>query len=121
MPATPKKTDMTLAEMMEHLSVITEQYGLRFHYKMLADTQLSLVIETTDKPELNTGIDAMVLAIGLLAECAYESVALFNRDQPLLTRHQQLQMLHQLIGEQCAKKMAAAVDRTKTEIEIVKH
>jgi hypothetical protein len=104
---------------MEHLSIIAEQYGLKFEYEVSGETVVQLIISSTKNPDVNTAIDAMVVAIGMLAECCYESVALFNRDQPLITRHQQLHMLHQIIGEQAAKKMAAAVDRTKTEIEIV--
>lgn len=111
--------DMTRDEMLRHLSKITEPYGLSYHFELEGDTIVSLMITATDNPEVNTAIDAAVMAVGLLCQAAHETICLFSRDRPLLERHQSMHMLHQLIGEQAAQAMTAAVDRTKTEIEIV--
>lgn len=106
-------------EIVQLLSEITEVHGLKYEYQMKGDTAVALNITATEKPDVNTAIDAIVLAIGIFSAVAHETICQFNREQPLIQRHQASHMLHQLIGEQCSKAMVAAIDNTKSEIEIV--
>jgi hypothetical protein len=112
--------DKTNVEIMEYLSELTEQYGVRFEYTVERDTITSLVILQKPNAELNSAIDVMLMAIGILAECALEGLAHFNSDQRMGLRLQQLKTLRDTMGDTIQQKYVHSVDSARQQLEIVK-
>lgn len=112
---------MEPADMMEHLSTIVEQFGIKFEYEVEHDTVVSLHISTTDYPDANMAIETSIIVVSMMAEMGLEMLSYFNKEEPLSIRLQQLRTLQIAINEVVQGRYDAAVDNSKLQIEVIKH
>lgn len=115
--------DMNQVEILDHLSAIPEQYGVKFAYVTEGvppnETVVALTISTTENPDCDAAIDSIIQSIGLLAEVGFEALSFFNREQPLIIRHQQLHTLLTFIAERVEARYKHAISRSAGQIEVV--
>jgi hypothetical protein len=110
--------DMTNAEILEHLSILTEQYGFRFQYEVDNNEITGMQVEVTDNPDHELVAGVCMLAIQQLAHMAFVALADHNRMAPISKRHMEIrQLLHDLNGQLMHSHELICL-QVKSEIEI---
>lgn len=111
----------TPKDVMDHLSALTEEHGVRVEYELAAnnETVLALNISRTAEFDGQAAIDVMILAASCAVDAALAQVSHYNDDQPLKIRSQQIHQLQMLFKGMIADKYQATIDDAQTKLEIV--
>ena len=116
-----QQEDMTNLELMEHLSEVTEQYGIKFEYEV-ADNETTITglrMFAKKDPEANLAVDVMLLLIAMLSEMAFMTVSELNSEHSYALRCQQIQTVIDKIQEIVGQRYVSAIDDAKTHIDLV--